>query len=168
MRAINHLRDLLDKAEDRKAEADNINLAPLGNKLAYASLPVNYRSDGAVLGYVDKLFKEKLKGSELVGEDITELTSYQQAVRPGRVKEGYVRTEVLQLEEVSLPAPPQPEPVQGEEAQPEHTVRSRLPGEADAWPGTVQAWCRGPHNIGQTKGDDVLRLYIACTYLTSQ
>jgi ATP-dependent exoDNAse (exonuclease V) beta subunit len=92
------MRDLLDKAEGKKAEASNISLSSLGNRLDYVNLPVNYRSDGNVLAHVDRLFKEKLKGSELAGEDITELTSYEQAVQPGRLKHGYVRTDVLELE----------------------------------------------------------------------
>ena len=93
------MRDLLDKAEGKKAEAACLSLEPLDNKLDFANLPVNYRSDGNVLAYVDRLFKEKLKASpDLVGEDITELTSYAQAVQPGRVKDGYVRTDILELE----------------------------------------------------------------------
>ncbi len=96
------MRDFLDKAEGKKAEPDHISLASLGGELKYADLPVNYRSDGRVLEYVDSLFKDKLKNSpELVGEDITELTTYKQSVRPGRVKDGYVRTDVLELEDTT-------------------------------------------------------------------
>jgi len=99
------MRDLLDKAEGKKAEAANISLESLGNELKYVNLPVNYRSDGEVLGYVDKLFKEKLKNSPgLIGEDITELTTYAQAVQPGRVKDGYVKTDVLETESLDDPA----------------------------------------------------------------
>ncbi len=100
------MRDLLDKAEGRKAEAACLDLAPLGGELKYASLPVNYRSDGEVLAYVDRLFKDKLKNApELIGEDITELTSYEQAVQPGRARRGYVRTDVLELESIDDYAP---------------------------------------------------------------
>ena len=96
------MRDLLDKAEGRKAEAENLSLAPLGGELKYVNLPVNYRSDGEVLAYVNKLFKEKLKSiPELIGQDMTELTSYEQAVLPGRVKDGYVKTDVIELADAS-------------------------------------------------------------------
>jgi len=96
------MRDLLDKAEGRKAEARNLSLASLGGELKYANLPVNYRSDGEVLAYVNRLFKEKLKNShELIGQDMTELTSYEQAVLPGRVKAGYVKTDVIEQADAS-------------------------------------------------------------------
>jgi len=99
------MRDFLDKAEGKKAEADNISLAPLGGELKYVSLPVNYRSDGEVLNYVNTIFKEKLKCvPELVGEDITELTTYSQRVQPGRIKDGYVKTDVLELDDLAEPA----------------------------------------------------------------
>ncbi|MDO8804668.1 MAG: UvrD-helicase domain-containing protein [Elusimicrobiota bacterium] len=99
------MRDLLDKAEGKKAEAANISLESLDGELKYASLPVNYRSDGEVLAYVDKLFKDKLKNTPgLIGEDITELTTYEQHVQPGRVKDGYVKTAVLELEDLDDPA----------------------------------------------------------------
>jgi ATP-dependent exoDNAse (exonuclease V) beta subunit len=98
------MRDLLDKAEGKKEEAANLDLAPLGNELKYVNLPVNYRSDGEVLAYVDKIFKEKLKNAPgLIGEDITELTTYDQQVQPGRVKDGYVKTGVLELEDLADP-----------------------------------------------------------------
>ncbi len=94
------MRDFLDKAEGKKPEPEHISLASLGGELKYSDLPVNYRSDGNVLGYVDTLFKEKLKNSpDLLGEDITELTTYDQSVRPDRVKDGYVRTDVLELDD---------------------------------------------------------------------
>ena len=94
------MRDLLDKAEGKKEEAENISLEPLGGELKYANLPVNYRSDGEVLAYVDKIFKDKLKNTPgLIGEDITELTTYEQQVQPGRVMDGYVKTGVLELED---------------------------------------------------------------------
>ena len=99
------MRDFLDKAEGKKAEPDHISLASLGGELKYADLPVNYRSDGRVLEYVDSIFKDKLKNSpELVGEDITELTTYKQSVRPDRVKDGYVRTDILELDDPGDPA----------------------------------------------------------------
>ena len=98
------MRDLLDKAEGKKEEAANLSLEPLGGELKYVNLPVNYRSDGEVLAYVDKLFKEKLKNTPgLIGEDITELTTYEQHVQPGRVKDGYVKTGVLELEDLDDP-----------------------------------------------------------------
>ena len=96
------MRDLLDKAEGRKSEAENLSLEPLGGELKYVNLPVNYRSDGEVLAYVNKLFKEKLKNSpELIGQDMTELTSYEQAVLPGRVKDGFVKTDVIEVADAS-------------------------------------------------------------------
>ncbi|KAF0125388.1 MAG: UvrD/REP helicase [Elusimicrobia bacterium] len=116
------MRDFLDKAEGKKAarsargtdcgqsrpdpaELKHLSLASLGGELKYADLPVNYRSDGRVLEYVDSLFKDKLKNSpELVGEDITELTAYKQSVRPDRVKDGYVRTDILELDDPGDPA----------------------------------------------------------------
>jgi ATP-dependent exoDNAse (exonuclease V) beta subunit len=98
------MRDFLDKAEDKKADAEYISLEPLGGKLQLINLPVNYRSDGEVLKYVDKFFKEKLKSEpELIGEDITELASYSQSVQPERVKNGYVKTDILELEDMSEP-----------------------------------------------------------------
>jgi ATP-dependent exoDNAse (exonuclease V) beta subunit len=98
------MRDFLDKAEHKKPEAANINLAPLGGELKYVNLPVNYRSDGTLLNYVDSIFKDKLKNTPgLIGDDITELTTYSQAVQPGRVKDGYVKTDVLELESLDEP-----------------------------------------------------------------
>ena len=98
------MRDLLDKAEGKKEIADNLSLEPLGNELKYVNLPVNYRSDGEVLGYVNDLFKTKLKNAPgLIGEDITELTTYEQHVQPGRVKDGYVKTEVLETYDLDEP-----------------------------------------------------------------
>ena len=98
------MRDLLDKAEGKKAGSVNLSLASLGGELKYANLPVNYRSDGEVLAYVNRLFREKLKNSpELIGEDITELTSYEQSPWPDRVKKGFVRTDVMELESPSEP-----------------------------------------------------------------
>lgn len=98
------MRDFLDKAEGKKSEAENISLRSLGGELKLVNLPVNYRSDGEVLAYVNKLFKGKLKNSpELIGSDLTELTSYEQAVTAGRVKDGYVRTDILELEDPSEP-----------------------------------------------------------------
>lgn len=98
------MRDLLDKAEGKKPEAGQLSLAPLGNRLDFVNLPVNYRSDGEVLAYVDRLFKDKLKASGLAGEDITELTTYSQAVQPGRVRDGYVKTDILETESLDDPA----------------------------------------------------------------
>ncbi len=98
------MRDLLDKAEGKKADAGNLSLEPLGGELNYVNLPVNYRSDGEVLAYVDSIFKDKLKNSPgLIGEDITELTTYEQSVQPGRIKDGYVKTSVLELEDLADP-----------------------------------------------------------------
>ncbi|OGR44513.1 MAG: hypothetical protein A2X35_00160 [Elusimicrobia bacterium GWA2_61_42] len=100
------MRDLLDKAEGKKAEAANLSLDSLGGELKYVNLPVNYRSDGEVLNYVNALFKEKLKRvPELIGQDLTELTAYSQAARPDRLKLGYVKTGVLELEDLSEAEP---------------------------------------------------------------
>ncbi len=99
------MRDLLDKAEGKKEEAANISLESLDNELKYVNLPVNYRSDGEVLAYVDRIFKDKLKNIPgLIGEDITELTTYKQSVQADRVKDGYVKTGVLELEDLADPA----------------------------------------------------------------
>ena len=98
------MRDLLDKAEGKKAEAVNLSLHSLDGELKYVNLPANYRSDGEVLAYVNRLFKEKLKSvPELIGEDLTELTTYEQAARPDRLKRGYVKTDILELEELTEP-----------------------------------------------------------------
>ncbi len=100
------MRSFLDIAEGRKPAAEYLSLEPLGGELKYVNLPVNYRSDGVVLKYVDSVFKEKLKGvPELAGEDITELTTYSQSVRPERLAHGYVKTEVLEVEDLSGPGP---------------------------------------------------------------
>ena len=96
------MRDFLDKAEGKKAAAAHISLEPLNGELKYVNLPVNYRSDGEVLNYVNTLFKEKLKSvPELIGEDLTELTAYSQSARPELLKDGYVKTDVLELEDLS-------------------------------------------------------------------
>ncbi|HNW43543.1 MAG TPA: UvrD-helicase domain-containing protein [Elusimicrobiales bacterium] len=98
------MRSFLDIAEGRVPAAEYLSLEPLGGGLKYANLPVNYRSDGEVLKYVDALFKEKLKGvPELAGQDITELTSYTQSARPERLKHGYVKTGVLELDDLADP-----------------------------------------------------------------
>ena len=100
------MRDFLDKAEGKKDEADNISLDSLDGVLKYVNLPVNYRSDGEILAYVNKLFKEKLKSvPELIGEDLTELTTYSQTARPDRLKRGCVKTGVLELEDLSEAGP---------------------------------------------------------------
>ena len=98
------MRSFLDIAEKRRPQTEYLSLEPLGGELKLINLPVNYRSDGVVLDYVNRLFKDKLKNTpELIGEDITELTSYEQAVRPDRVKRGYVKTDVFELEDPSEP-----------------------------------------------------------------
>ncbi|MBU2573501.1 MAG: UvrD-helicase domain-containing protein [Elusimicrobia bacterium] len=98
------MRDFLDKAEGKKPEAENISLEPLGGELKLVNLPDNYRSDGKVLDYVNALFRDKLKNSPgLIGEDLTGLTSYEQAVTAGRIKDGYVKTDVFELEDPSEP-----------------------------------------------------------------
>ncbi|MEK7721406.1 MAG: 3'-5' exonuclease, partial [Elusimicrobiota bacterium] len=98
------MRDFLDKAEGKKDEAAYISLDSLAGELKYASLPVNYRSDGEILNYVNALFKEKLKSvPELIGEDLTGLTAYSQSVQEARLKRGYVKTDVLELEDLAEP-----------------------------------------------------------------
>jgi ATP-dependent exoDNAse (exonuclease V) beta subunit len=98
------MRDFLDKAEGKKEDAAYISLESLGGELKYATLPVNYRSDGGILNHVNALFKEKLKSApELIGGDITELTSYSQSVPPDRLKRGYVKTDILELEDIGEP-----------------------------------------------------------------
>jgi ATP-dependent exoDNAse (exonuclease V) beta subunit len=98
------MRDFLDKAEGKKKEAAHISLESLGGELKLINLPANYRSDGEVLDHVNKLFKDRLKNSpDLLGEDITELTSYEQAVRSDRIKRGYVKTDVFELQDPSEP-----------------------------------------------------------------
>ncbi len=98
------MRSFLDIAEGRKPKAEYLTLDSLDGELKYVNLPVNYRSDGEVLAYVNTIFKEKLKSvPELIGEDLTELTTYSQSVRPGRLKHGYVRTDTLELEDLSAP-----------------------------------------------------------------
>ncbi len=98
------MRDFLDKAEGKKESSAYLSLEPLGGDLKYVTLPVNYRSDGRILDHVNALFKEKLKSApELIGGDITELTSYSQSVPPGRLTHGYVKTGVLELEDLSEP-----------------------------------------------------------------
>ncbi len=98
------MRSFLDVAENREQRTDYLSLEPLDGGLKLINLPVNYRSDGKVLDYVNRLFKDKLKNSpELIGEDITELTSYDQAVKPDRIKFGYVKTDIFELEDPSEP-----------------------------------------------------------------
>ncbi len=98
------MRGLLDKAEGKTAEAADLSLASLGGELKYVSLPVNYRSDGEVLNYADKIFKEKLPGApDLIGQDLTELSTYKQSVLPGRLAHGYVKTDILELEDLADP-----------------------------------------------------------------
>jgi ATP-dependent exoDNAse (exonuclease V) beta subunit len=96
------MRDFLDVAELKKDETQYLNLASVGNTLDIKNLPTNYRSDGEILNYVDDLFKEKLKSREdLIGQDITELTVYEQAVKKGREKTGYVQTQVLETPHIN-------------------------------------------------------------------
>ncbi len=91
------MRDFLDVAEQKKEETKYLNLDSVQDGLELKNLPVNYRSDGEILNYADDLFKDKLKNTpELIGDDITELTIYEQAVKTGREKAGYVKTEVLE------------------------------------------------------------------------
>jgi ATP-dependent exoDNAse (exonuclease V) beta subunit len=88
------MKDLLDNAGGTPRCLD---LSPLERGLELRNLPVNYRSDGAVLGYVDDLFKRRLKESPdaLPDGDVTGLTSYEQGVKPGREAAGYALEEVL-------------------------------------------------------------------------
>ncbi|MBU2530854.1 MAG: UvrD-helicase domain-containing protein, partial [Elusimicrobia bacterium] len=91
------MRDFLDVAEEKKEETSYLSLDSVKDGLELKNLPVNYRSDGEILNYVDDLFKVKLKNNEeLIADDITELTTYEQAVKSGRENKGYVKTEVLE------------------------------------------------------------------------
>ncbi len=98
------MRDFLDKAEGKKEDAAYISLEPLGGVLKYATLPVNYRSDGGILDHVNALFREKLKSApKLIGADITELTACSQSVPQDRQKSGYVKTDILELDDIGEP-----------------------------------------------------------------
>ncbi|MFA6435066.1 MAG: UvrD-helicase domain-containing protein [Elusimicrobiales bacterium] len=98
------MRSFLDVGEGRSGETEYLSLAPVGGVLKLINLPVNYRSDGEILDRVNKLFKETLKNSpELLGEDLTELTTYEQSVRPDRLGSGFVKTEILELEDPEEP-----------------------------------------------------------------
>ncbi|MCG2726891.1 MAG: UvrD-helicase domain-containing protein [Elusimicrobia bacterium] len=91
------MRDFLDVAEEKKDETKYLNLDSVSDGLELKNLPINYRSDGRILNYADNLFKEKLKNTpELIADDITELTVYEQAVKKGRESLGYVQTEVFE------------------------------------------------------------------------
>ena len=96
------MRDFLDVAEGKKDETKYLNLASVEDGLELKNLPTNYRSDGEILNYADDLFKEKLKNNEdLIGDDITELTIYEQAVKKGREKAGYIQTEVFETPNIN-------------------------------------------------------------------
>ena len=59
------------------------------------TLEENYRSDGVILSYVDDIFKNKLKNKigdkDIMKEDRTGLTTYNQAVLKGKKGDGYVK-----------------------------------------------------------------------------
>ncbi|HAH32702.1 MAG TPA: hypothetical protein DCL44_10360 [Elusimicrobia bacterium] len=96
------MRDLLTYAEGKKDHCDNLELASVGGRLELVNLPVNYRSGGKILEYVNAVFKHDLKNrKELIGEDITELTSYEQAPRKERAAAGFVRTISLEADNIT-------------------------------------------------------------------
>ncbi len=96
------MREFLDVAEEKSDETQYLSLDSVGGSLEIKNLPTNYRSDGEILNYVDDLFKEKIKNQEdIIGQDITELTVYQQAVKKGREKTGYVQTEVFETPRIN-------------------------------------------------------------------
>ena len=59
------------------------------------TLEENYRSDGVILSYVDDIFKNKLKNKigdkDIMKEDRTGLTTYNQVVLKGKKGDGYVK-----------------------------------------------------------------------------
>jgi len=60
-------------------------------------LKYNYRSGGKIMDYVDSVFKQRLKGlmPELLPEDRTGLTEYEQKVPDEKKDRGYVRTVII-------------------------------------------------------------------------
>ncbi|MCX5784965.1 MAG: UvrD-helicase domain-containing protein [Elusimicrobia bacterium] len=96
------MRDLLTYAEGKKDHCDNLELASVGGRLELVNLPVNYRSGGKILDYVNAVFKHDLKNrKELAGEDVTELTSYEQAPQKERAAAGFVQTISLEAENIT-------------------------------------------------------------------
>lgn len=95
------MKNFLDVSSG-KAEAEYLALEPLGGKLEMRNLPVNYRSDGAIVSYVSRLFKERIKSlPELIDEDKTELTTFSQEPIASRLKSGNVETVVMEAESIS-------------------------------------------------------------------
>ncbi len=91
------MKDFLDAAEGKKSRADNLSLDSLSCGLELVNLPVNYRSGGEILKYVDDLFKNRIKNRPaLIGEDITELTVFSQQAQEERRESGWVQTQVME------------------------------------------------------------------------
>ena len=93
------MRELLDYAEGKKDHCSGLNLASVSGRLELVNLPLNYRSGGKILDYVNAVFKHELKNrKELVGEDLTGLTSYEQASPKERAAAGFVQTISLEAD----------------------------------------------------------------------
>ncbi len=91
------IKDFLNLAEGKSRRAGCISLESTGNRIEFSTLNINRRSDGMILKYVDDLFKNKLKNAtNIIGNDITELTSFQQEILKGRKDAGYVKTEIIE------------------------------------------------------------------------
>jgi len=96
------MRDMLNYSEGKKDHCDNLDLASVAGRLELVNLPLNYRSGGKILDYVNSVFKHDLKNrKELIGEDITGLTSYEQAPQKERAAAGAVQTIVLEAEDIT-------------------------------------------------------------------
>lgn len=80
-----------------------------GSYLPYSTIPnakiisleQNYRSGGAILQYVEEMFKNRLKnllGTEFLTEDRTGLTDYLQSPIENKTNDGYVETRIISTE----------------------------------------------------------------------
>jgi ATP-dependent exoDNAse (exonuclease V) beta subunit len=91
------IKDFLNVAEGKSHGARYISLESIENRIEFSTLNINRRSDGMILKYVDDLFKNKLKNAtSIIGNDITELTSFRQEILKERKDAGYVKTEIIE------------------------------------------------------------------------
>jgi len=91
------MKDLIEEVENIPALRQTLPMS-VGESSEVRRLKYNYRSGGVILNYVDSIFKGKLKehlGTDVLLEDRSGLTSYEQFPLKDREKEGYVFTKVI-------------------------------------------------------------------------
>ena len=100
------MKELIQEVENNKAQKKTLPMS-VSKSSEVRRLKYNYRSGGVILNYVDSIFKGKLKEyleTDVLLQDRSGLTSYEQFPLEGKEKEGYVFTKlVLKTEKDETP-----------------------------------------------------------------